>query len=145
MGHIKDGVALARQYRLPAPIIDLIQQHHGTTLVEYFYREAKRLSEEAGRGGELEHAFRYPGPKPRTREAGILMLADAAESASRALPSPTPNGLRKLVHDLFMRRLLDGQFDECDMTMGECKRVGESVAKSLIAVFHARIKYKEVS
>lgn len=144
LGHVKDGVALAHKYRLPKPIVDFIQQHHGTTLVEYFYREAKKIQEAAGLGNpELEHAFRYPGPKPRTREAGILMMADVAESASRALPSPTPNSLRKLVHELLMKRLLDGQFDECGLTLSELKQVEESLAKSLIAVFHVRIRYQE--
>ncbi len=146
MGHVKDGVALARQYKLPQPIIDFIQQHHGTTLVEYFYREAMRLRGEQGNGegdGELEHAFRYPGPKPYTREAGVIMLADAVESASRALPTPSPNALRKLVHEMVMKRLLDGQFDECGLTMFELKQIEESLAKSVIAVFHARIRYPD--
>jgi cyclic-di-AMP phosphodiesterase PgpH len=144
MGHVKDGVALARQYNLPKPIIDLIRQHHGTTLVEYFYREALRLNEENGlKGDELEYAFRYPGPKPQTREAGVLMLADAAESASRALALPSPNALRKLVRDLLMKRLLDGQFNECNLTLAELKQIEESLAKSLIAVFHVRIRYEE--
>ena len=144
MGHVKDGVALAKQYGLPKPIIDFIMQHHGTTLVEYFYREAKRIQEEQGLGDhELEHAFRYPGPKPQTREAGIIMVSDAVESASRALFVPTPNGLRKLVHELLMKRLLDGQFDECGLTLLELKRIEESLAKGLIAVFHARIRYRE--
>jgi putative nucleotidyltransferase with HDIG domain len=144
MGHVKDGVALARQYRLPRPIIDFIQQHHGTTLVEYFYREALRIQEEMGHGeSELEHAFRYPGPKPRSREAGVIMLADAVESASRSLPTPSPNTLRKLVHDMLMKRLLDGQFDESGLSMFELKQIEESLAKSLIAVFHARIRYHE--
>jgi len=145
MGHVKDGMALATEYRLPRPIIDMIQQHHGTTLVEYFYREAKRIQGEAGNAGDLEHAFRYPGPKPRSREAGILMLADASESASRALPVPTANALRKLVHELMMKRLLDGQFDECDLSMVELKRLEDSISRSLIAVFHARIRYKDAS
>lgn len=145
MGHVKDGIALAKQYGLPKPIIDFIRQHHGTTLVEYFYREALRLQQESGLdGNELEFAFRYPGPRPQTREAGILMMADAVESASRSLAAPTPNGLRKLVHDLLMKRLLDGQFDECGLTMAELRLVEESLAKSVIAVFHARIRYQDV-
>jgi putative nucleotidyltransferase with HDIG domain len=144
MGHVKDGVALARQYKLPRPIVDFIHQHHGTTLVEYFYREAMRIQEEQGNGeSEMEHAFRYPGPKPRTREAGVIMLADAVESASRSLPTPSPNALRKLVHEMLMKRLLDNQFDESGLTMFELKQIEESLAKSLIAVFHARIRYQE--
>ena len=142
IGHVKDGMALAEQYRLPKPVADLIQEHHGTTLVEYFYREAIRLSD-----GEptpaLEASFRYPGPKPQSREAGILMLADAVESASRALTAPTPNSLRKLVHDLVMRRLLDGQFEESGLTLTELHAIEEALCKSLIALFHARIKYPD--
>src|SRR5262249_35470547 len=125
IGHVKDGVALAEQYRLPRPIIDFIQQHHGTTLVEYFYREALRLQESQGpapKGLEgqpprLEPTSRSPGPKPQTRENGIVMLADAVESSSRALAVPTPGSLRKLVHDLLMKRLLDGQFEESGLTL----------------------------
>lgn len=146
LGHVKDGVALGKQYHLPKPIIDFIAQHHGTTLVEYFYREAIRMHESAGQpSGELEAVFRYPGPKPQTREAGILMLADAVESSSRSLTSFTPSSLRKLVHDLLMKRLLDGQFEESDLTLTELHEIEESLRKSLIAVFHARIKYPEAA
>src|SRR5262249_6250187 len=113
IGHIKDGLALASQYDLPRPITDFIAQHHGTTLVEYFYREALRLLDDQSEGnGELEASFRYPGPKPQSRENGIVMLADAVESSSRAMKDPTAGSLRKLVHDLLMKRLLDGQFEE---------------------------------
>ncbi|HEX4588711.1 MAG TPA: HDIG domain-containing protein, partial [Gemmataceae bacterium] len=142
IGHVKDGMALAEQYRLPRPVADLIQQHHGTTLVEYFYREVLRLYDGASPPG-LEASFRYPGPKPQSREAGILMLADAIESSSRALSGPTPASLTKLVHDLLMKRLLDGQFEESGLTLTELRRVEESLVKSLIALFHARIKYPE--
>ncbi len=142
IGHVKDGAALADQYQLPAPVADLIRQHHGTTLVEYFYREAVRLSDGASPPG-LEAAFRYPGPKPQSPEAGILMLADSVESASRALSTPTPGSLSKLVHDLLMKRLLDGQFEESGLTLTDLHRIEESLAKSLIALFHARIKYPD--
>jgi putative nucleotidyltransferase with HDIG domain len=145
IGHVKDGVALAEQYRLPRPVIDFIQQHHGTTLVEYFYREALRLQGCQGNGSaELEPSFRYPGPKPRSRENGIVMLADAVESSSRALSDPTPGSLRKLVHDLLMKRLLDGQFDESGLTLTELHVVEETISKGLIALYHSRIKYPEV-
>jgi putative nucleotidyltransferase with HDIG domain len=144
IGHVKDGVALAEQYRLPRPVIDFIQQHHGTTLVEYFYREALRQQESQGNGHvELEPAFRYPGPKPRSRENGIVMLADAVESSSRAQGDPTPGSLRKLVHDLLMKRLLDGQFDESGLTLTELHLVEDTLSKGLIALFHSRIKYPE--
>jgi putative nucleotidyltransferase with HDIG domain len=144
IGHIKDGLALGRQYRLPRPILDFVEQHHGTTLVEYFYREAVRIQEENGYGpAELEPSFRYPGPKPQNRENGIVMLADAAESSSRALDEPAPSSLRKLVHDLLMKRLLDGQFEESGLTLTELHLIEESISKSLIALYHARIKYPE--
>jgi putative nucleotidyltransferase with HDIG domain len=144
IGHVKDGMALAHQYNLPRPIVDFIQQHHGTTLVEYFYHEAIRLQELAGNGaGELESSFRYPGPKPQSRESGIVMLSDAVESASRALTEPTPSSLRKLVHDLLMKRLLDGQFEESGLTLTELHQVEETICKSLIALYHSRIRYPD--
>jgi putative nucleotidyltransferase with HDIG domain len=146
IGHVKDGVALAEEYRLPWPIIDFIRQHHGTTLVEYFYREA--LKQQEGQPGPgpcpLEPSFRYPGPKPQSRENGIVMLADCVESSSRALSDPTAGSLRKLVHDLLMKRLLDGQFEESGLTLTELHRVEESLCKGLIALYHGRIKYPEV-
>jgi putative nucleotidyltransferase with HDIG domain len=146
IGHVKDGVALARQYGLPQTVIDFIAQHHGTTLVEYFYREAMRIQESSGLGTtELEPCFRYGGPKPQTRESGILMLADAVESSSRALTDPAAGSLQKLVHDLLMKRLLDGQFEESGLTLTELHLIEESLAKSLIALFHVRIKYPEES
>jgi putative nucleotidyltransferase with HDIG domain len=145
MGHVKDGVALAEEYRLPRPIIDFIRQHHGTTLVEYFYREALKQQESQGQGPcPLEPSFRYPGPKPQSRENGIVMLSDGVESASRALSDPTPGSLRKLVHDLLMKRLLDGQFEESGLTLTELHRIEESLCKGLIALYHGRIKYPEV-
>jgi putative nucleotidyltransferase with HDIG domain len=144
IGHIKDGLALARQYRLPRPIVDFIEQHHGTTLVEYFYREAIRMQDSRGEDSvELEASFRYPGPKPQNRENGIVMLADAAESTSRTLKDPAPSSLHKLVHDLVMKRLLDGQFEESGLTLTELHLIEESLSKNLIALCHARIKYPE--
>jgi len=144
MGHVKDGLALAHQYGLPRPIVDFIQQHHGTTLVEYFYREALKIQAESGlAAGDLEATFRYPGPKPQTRENGIVMLADAVESTSRSLRDPAPSSLQKLVHDLLMKRLLDGQFEESGLTLTELHKIEQSLSKSLIALYHARIKYPE--
>ena len=144
IGHVKDGIALALRHRLPKPILDFIAQHHGTTLVEYFYREAKRMQEEAGQSSsDLESSFRYPGPKPQSRELSIVMLADAVESTSRSLTNPAPGSLRKLVHDLLMKRLLDGQFEESGLTLTELHLIEEALSKSLIALFHSRIKYPE--
>jgi putative nucleotidyltransferase with HDIG domain len=144
IAHIKDGADLARQHHLPQPIIDFIQQHHGTTLVEYFYNRASEQSESDPHGGEVdESSFRYPGPKPQTKEAAVLMLADASESASRALVDPTPGRIEGLIQDLAMKRLLDGQFDECGLTLSELRSIEDSLIKSLIAVYHGRVKYPD--
>lgn len=144
IGHVKDGVELARQHHLPQPIVDLIEQHHGTTLVEYFYREAaRRCDGNPDAPAVQESAFRYPGPKPRTKEAGILMIADAVESASRTLNEPTPARIDSLVGELIQKRLDDGQFDECGLTLREIAEIRESLIKSLIGIYHGRVKYPE--
>jgi len=144
IAHVKEGVELARQYNLPQPIIDIIAEHHGTTLVEYFYRRATELSQTDPNGTEVdEQNFRYPGPKPSSRESAVLMLSDAVESASRALTEPTPARIASLVHDLAMKRLLDGQFDECGLTLEELELIERSLVKSLTAVYHGRVKYPD--
>ena len=146
IAHVKDGADLARRHHLPQPIIDFIQQHHGTTLVEYFYRRASQQSEDDPDSGEVnENSFRYPGPKPQTREAAVLMVADAVESACRVLVEPTPSRIEHLVQEIAMKRLLDGQFDECDLTLRELRAVSDSLVKSLIAVYHGRVKYPEAT
>jgi len=143
IAHVKDGADLARQNKLPEQIIDFIQQHHGTTLVEYFYRQASEQRDKDPEGvAEVdESSFRYPGPKPQTKEAAVLMLADAVESASRALKEPTPSRIENIVEELARKRLLDGQFDECGLTLEEVRKIGESLVKSLTAVYHGRVKY----
>jgi putative nucleotidyltransferase with HDIG domain len=144
IAHVKEGVELARQYNLPAPLVDLIAEHHGTTLVEYFYRRATERSQSDPNGSEVdEQTYRYPGPKPSTRESAVLMLSDAVESASRTLTEPTPARIASLVHDLAMKRLLDGQFDECGLTLEELGIVEQSLVKSLTAVYHGRVKYPD--
>jgi putative nucleotidyltransferase with HDIG domain len=144
IGHVKDGVDLGRQHHLPEPIIDLIEQHHGTTLVEYFFNEATKRSGSNPDGATvLEGAFRYPGPKPQSKEAGILMVSDAVESASRTLSEPTPGRIEGLVRDLINKRLHDGQFDECGLTLREISEIRESLIKSLIGIYHGRVKYPE--
>jgi putative nucleotidyltransferase with HDIG domain len=144
IAHVKEGVELARQHNLPRPIVDLIAEHHGTTLVEYFYRRATERKQASPDGAEVdEQSYRYPGPKPGTRESAVLMLADAVESASRALTEPTPARIAGLVHDLAMKRLLDGQFDECGLTLEELELVEQSLVKSLTAVYHGRVKYPD--
>jgi cyclic-di-AMP phosphodiesterase PgpH len=144
IGHVKDGVDLGRQHHLPEPIIDLIEQHHGTTLVEFFYHEAnKRNGAMPDASPVSESAYRYPGPKPQTKEAAILMIADAAESASRSLSDPTPSRLEGLVRELSEKRLRDGQFDECGLTLREIAEIRDSLIKSLIGIYHGRVKYPE--
>lgn len=144
IAHVKDGADLARQHNLPQSIINFIEQHHGTTLVEFFYRQAEKQNEEDPNGGAVEEAsFRYPGPKPQTKEAGVMMLADACESASRTLVEPTPARIENLVHEIAMKRLLDDQFDECGLTLKELAAVEESLVKSLTAVYHGRVSYPD--
>jgi putative nucleotidyltransferase with HDIG domain len=144
IAHVKDGLDLGRQHRLPQAILDLIEQHHGTTLVEYFYRQAERQRADDPNGGALDESrYRYPGPKPQTREAAVLMLADAAESACRSLVEPTPARIESLVHDISQKRLLDGQFDDCALTLQQLNAIEDSLVKSLTAVYHGRIKYPD--
>jgi putative nucleotidyltransferase with HDIG domain len=144
IAHVKEGAELARQYNLPRPIVDLIAEHHGTTLVEYFYRRATERQQHDPNGTEIdEQTYRYPGPRPSTRESAVLMLSDAVESASRALTEPTPARIASLVHDLAMKRLLDGQFDECGLTLEELELIEQSLVKSLTAVYHGRVKYPD--
>ncbi|MEN6308125.1 MAG: HDIG domain-containing metalloprotein [Anaerohalosphaeraceae bacterium] len=140
VGHVKDGIEIAREYGLPSVLRQFIESHHGTTLMEFFYNEArKRQDEKMSPVSEAE--FRYPGPKPRTKESAIVMLADAAESACRSVTEPTPTKIESLVHSIAMKRLQDGQFDECDMTLKELSRIEAALAKSLAAHHHGRIAY----
>ena len=142
VAHVKDGAQLAKTYRLPAPLIDFIEQHHGTTLVEYFYRLAsERKASDPNCEEVSEDTYRYPGPKPQTKEAAVLMLADVVESAARALVEPTPARIESLVQEIARKRLLDGQFDECDLTLQELSIISESLVKNLNAVYHGRVKY----
>ncbi|KAA1262154.1 phosphodiesterase [Rubripirellula obstinata] len=142
IAHVKDGADLARSHHLPEPIIDFILQHHGTTLVEYFYREAARRSEEDPNGESVsDKDFRYPGPKPQTLEAAVMMLADTVESASRTLVDPTPSRITNLVESISNKKMGDGQFDECGLTFKQLDRVRRSLVKSLTAIYHARVKY----
>ncbi len=140
IAHVRDGVELAQQHGLPEPIIDLIRQHHGTTLVRFFYDRACRRAKE-GEETVVEEEYRYPGPKPQTREAAILMLADAVESSSRTLKDPTPAQLATLVDTIASEKLQDGQFDECDLTMRQLDLIKASLVKSLVAMYHGRVKY----
>lgn len=142
IAHVKDGADLARSHHLPAPIIDFILQHHGTTLVEYFFHQAARKSEQDPHGEEVsDKDFRYPGPRPQTLEAAVLMLADTVESAARALVDPTPSRIASLVDSIAMKKLTDRQFDECGLTLLQLDVIKHSLVKSLTAIYHARVKY----
>ena len=143
IGHVKDGVEMAEQHNLPRKLIDFIEQHHGRTVVEYFYREAANRVDEDHRTDAEEASFQYPGPKPQSRETGVMMLADAIESASRTLKEPTPARIRSLVNEITLKRVMEGQFDECGLTMAELRTVQESIVKSLLAVYHGRVKYPD--
>ena len=142
-GHVADGLELAREYNLPTSIFPFIQQHHGTTLVEYFYRAAvsKRDAEGSGEPAVSDTEYRYPGPKPRSREVAILMMADCVESATRAMTEPTAARIETLVHELMMRRMLDGQFEDSDLTMRDLDRIERSLSKTLLSIYHGRIAY----
>ncbi|MDB5297814.1 MAG: putative rane protein, partial [Phycisphaerales bacterium] len=154
VGHVKDGVELAREYNLPTSLVPIIQQHHGTTVVEYFYRRAVSRRQEQieaalcaaqGAGAKppavSESQFRYEGPRPRTKEVAIIMLADAVESATRSLSDPTAAQIEGLVNDLAMKRLLDKQFDECDLTLKELDAIKRSLVRTLAGIYHGRIPY----
>ena len=140
IGHVKDGLELAQEYGLPKVLRHFIESHHGTSLVEYFFHAAK---ERAANGGEEveEFSYRYPGPKPRTREAAILLLCDGIESATRAMNDPTPSRIEALVRKISRGRLDDGQFGECELTFRDLQVIEDSIIKSLCAIYHSRIAY----
>ena len=141
ISHVKDGIELARQHHLPRRIVDMIEQHHGTTVIEFFYHRATQQSTDESRLEESD--FRYPGPKPQSIEAAILMLSDAIEGASRTLREPTPARIESIVNEIAKKRMDDGQFDDCPITMQQIYAIQESLTKSLNAMFHARVKYPE--
>ncbi|MFW5683093.1 MAG: HD family phosphohydrolase, partial [Phycisphaeraceae bacterium] len=143
VGHVKDGVEMAREYNLPRVIRHFIESHHGTSLVQYFYHAAKKKTQTAGQPGPSEFEFRYPGPKPQTREAAIMLLCDGIESAARTIEEPTPVRLEQLVHTIATGRLMDGQFDECNLTLTELASIEAAITKTLCAVYHRRIKYPQ--
>ncbi|PCI07031.1 hypothetical protein COB72_10955 [bacterium] len=154
VGHVKDGSEMAREHGLPKSLRHFIEAHHGTTLVEYFYRRAReqasQMDEERSAEQILQEAaeqlpdevdYRYPGPRPRTKEVAITMLSDAVESATRTLTDPTPARIDALVRSLANKRLMDGQFDECDLTFRELSMICESISKTVASIYHGRIRY----
>jgi len=148
VGHVKDGLELAREYRLPPVVRSFIAEHHGTTVVEYFFRAAlQRQARETLVGGESDNRvtdteFRYPGPKPQSRETAILMICDGAEGLVRSMSDPSPGQVEGAVHQLIIKRLLDGQFDECSLTMAQLNVIELSLVRTLLGVYHGRLAYK---
>ncbi|MBM6613872.1 HDIG domain-containing protein [Desemzia sp. RIT804] len=135
-GHVSEGVRMLKEAKLPQSIIDVCAQHHGTTLMKYFYAQAKKENSEA-----KESDFRYPGPKPQTKEAAVINIADSAEAACRSMSKPTKQSIEEFVHELIVSRIKDGQFDECDITMKELRIVEAALVDNLVGTFHSRIEY----
>ena len=148
VGHVKDGMEMAKAYGVPRVLHQFIAEHHGTTVVRYFHHAAsEQAAKNKGRHDRevSESEFRYPGPKPHTKESVILMLCDGCEGAVRALAEPSPGRIESTVHQVVMDRLSDGQFDEADITLREITQIETSLVKSLCAIHHGRIKYPKSS
>ena len=145
LGHVKDGIEMAKEYKLPRVLHQFIEEHHGTTVVRYFHHMASEKQPKIASGKHdrevPEAEFRYGGPKPRTRESAVVMLCDGVESAVRALPEPTVGRIEIAVHQMVAERLSDGQLSDCDMTMREIRLVEESLVKSLCSIYHGRVAY----
>jgi hypothetical protein len=138
--HVKAGLELAREFKLPEPIRDAITTHHGTKLIRYFYSRAKE-KEDPDRGEVQESEFRYPGPKPRSKEMGILLLADAVEAASRTLQEATPGRMESMIDQVVKNVLEDGQLDECELTLKDIEKIGAAFFWVVSNAFHHRIDY----
>ena len=137
ISHVKDGIELARRHRLPARVVDFIPEHHGTTLVSYFYHKATQMA-----GAPVdEAAFRYPGPRPRSKETAIIMLADSCESAVRASHPSSREEIDQIVHKIINRRLLDGELDHSDLTLQDLDRIRRAFVNTLQGIHHPRIQY----
>ncbi len=143
--HVKDGVEMAKKERLGREIIDIVRQHHGTSLISYFYEKAKEQEEKkGGKGlGVKEEDFRYPGPKPQTKEAGLVMLADVVEAASKTLVDPTVARIQGMVQKIINKVFSDGQLDECELTLKDLHEIAKSFNMTLSGIFHHRIEYPE--
>jgi rRNA maturation RNase YbeY len=142
ISHVKEGVELAKEHRLGQPIVDIIRQSHGTGLITYFYQKAKNLAAHEGKGVD-EREFRYPGPKPQTREAGLVLLADHVEAASRTLAEPTPARIQGMVQKIINNIFIDGQLDECELTLKNLHEIAKSFNRILAGIYHQRIEYPE--
>jgi len=149
ISHVKDGVELAKNYRLGQGIQDIIQQHHGTSLISYFYQKAVDLQEKQknSKGGDVPQVsvedYRYPGPRPQTKEAGLVLLADAVEAASRTLTDPTAARIQGLVQKIINKIFSDGQLDECELTLKDLHQIAKSFIQIIMGISHQRIEYPE--
>jgi len=145
ISHVKDGIELAREHRLGKEIIDIIHQHHGTSLIQYFYQKAREQTERKGTKTTQvkEEDFRYPGPKPQTKEAGLVMLADVVEAASKTLVDPTIARVQGMVQKIINRVFSDGQLNECELTLKDLNEIAKSFNKTLSGMFHHRVDYPE--
>lgn len=142
ISHVKDGVEIAKQHKLGQEIIDTIRQHHGASLIRFFYEKAKKIK---GEENVNIDNFRYPGPRPQTREAGLVMLADVVEAASRTLENPTPSRIQGNVQKLINAIFTDGQLDNCELTLADLHKIAKSFNKILNGIHHHRIEYAEAS
>ncbi len=140
--HVKDGLEMARQHRLPKEIQAFIAQHHGSSLIAFFYHKAKQM-EDPDIPEVDEKDYRYPGPKPQSRETAISMLADGIEAASRALPNPSPARLKGLVQKMINKAFTDGQLDECDLTLKDLNSIAKAFTRILTGIYHHRPEYPE--
>jgi putative nucleotidyltransferase with HDIG domain len=145
--HVREGMELAREFKLPEEVIDFIPMHHGTTRMEFFYQKAIRVAENSDDETKVEEVneqdYRYPGPKPQTKEAGIMMLADAIEAAVRTIEDPTPQRLESTIEDLIKKRVEEGELDECPLTLKDLTRINQAFLSVLVGIYHARVKYPD--
>ncbi len=143
--HVKDGIELARKHGVPLVIEDMIPQHHGTSLIEYFYDKARKEAEENGVDADSvdRSLYQYPGPKPQTKEAGILMLADGIEAASRTLSEPSPDRIRGLVQKMINKVFASGELDECELTLRDLHLIAKCFSRILTGIYHQRVAYAE--
>lgn len=143
--HVKDGVALAREYKLPQEVIEFIPMHHGTGRIDFFYNKAlglaRRDPDETKIDEINEEDYRYPGPKPQTRETGIMMLADTIEAAVRTLDDPSPQKLEAMIDELVKKRIEEGELEECPLTLKDLKKIQEAFLGVLVGIYHTRVKY----
>ena len=140
--HVKEGIELAKKNKLPKDIIDIITQHHGTGLITYFFNRAVKENDSAV-DAVAEENYRYSGPKPQTKEAGIILLADSLEAATRTLTNPTATRIKTLVKEIIQKNLESGQLEECDLTLKDLDKIGDSFARILTGMFHTRVEYPD--